>query len=133
MRVAHSRLSPQTDFSKKDIVSNSDVPKKIAQIQFGTLDTESIQKVGEVKVTNRDLFDPATQDSPQRLPSEAGCLDARLGVSGKGGDICKTCGEKLQVCSGHFGYIRLELPVYHAGFFSTPWPSCNVFANAVLG
>lgn len=117
--MSRVRASSQEDRSHthKEVVSNSNVPKKISQIQFGTLDTQSIQKVGEVRVTNRDLFNPATHESPQRLPSEAGPLDARMGVSGKGTDLCKTCGKTLQLCSGHFGYIRLELPVFHAGFF----------------
>lgn len=105
------------DPSVKEIVSNSNVPKKISQIQFGTLNSESIQKVGEVKVTNRDLFNPATHETLQRVPAEGGCMDARMGVSGKSTDICKTCHKSLQVCSGHFGYIRMELPVFHAGFF----------------
>ena len=30
---------------------------------------------------------------------------------------CKTCGKGLADCVGHFGYIDLELPVYHVGYF----------------
>lgn len=31
--------------------------------------------------------------------------------------ICGTCGKGLTDCIGHFGYIDLELPVYHVGYF----------------
>ena len=30
---------------------------------------------------------------------------------------CATCGEKMEECIGHFGFIDLELPVYHVGYF----------------
>jgi DNA-directed RNA polymerase III subunit RPC1 len=31
--------------------------------------------------------------------------------------ICDTCNLKLADCAGHFGYITLELPVFHIGYF----------------
>ena len=37
-------------------------------------------------------------------------LDRRLGISDKH-NSCETCGMRMQDCPGHFGYIRLELPV----------------------
>lgn len=52
---------------------------------------------------------------PARLPAPYGVLDSRLGVSGKT-DSCATCSRKLQDCAGHFGFIKLELPVFHIGF-----------------
>ena len=30
---------------------------------------------------------------------------------------CQTCGEDLSDCIGHYGYIDLELPVFHVGYF----------------
>ncbi len=30
---------------------------------------------------------------------------------------CATCNLGVQECIGHFGYLDLELPVYHVGFF----------------
>ena len=53
---------------------------------------------------------------PERTPTAGGVLDPRLGVSDKKG-ICSTCGGKLTDCMGHFGYIRLVLPVFHIGYF----------------
>lgn len=31
--------------------------------------------------------------------------------------LCGTCGKGLTDCVGHFGYIDLELPVFHVGYF----------------
>lgn len=30
---------------------------------------------------------------------------------------CASCGKTLSECIGHFGYIDLELPVFHVGYF----------------
>lgn len=32
---------------------------------------------------------------------------------------CETCGKNLADCTGHYGYIDLELPVFHVGYFRT--------------
>ena len=45
-----------------------------------------------------------------------GPLDLRLGVSEKNRE-CATCGLSLVDCPGHFGFVKLSLPVYHVGFF----------------
>lgn len=55
------------------------------------------------------------QDS-SRTPKEYGVLDLRMGTSQKDQN-CQTCGEGLADCIGHFGYIDLELPVFHVGYF----------------
>jgi len=53
---------------------------------------------------------------PERRPQPDGVLDPRLGISNKR-TKCETCGLSLQDCTGHFGYIKLELPVFHIGYF----------------
>jgi DNA-directed RNA polymerase beta' subunit len=50
-----------------------------------------------------------------KKPAANGCLDPRLGVSDKT-SVCATCKRKLVDCAGHFGYIKLALPVFHIGF-----------------
>lgn len=30
---------------------------------------------------------------------------------------CETCGQNLSDCVGHFGYIDLQMPVFHVGYF----------------
>lgn len=70
---------------KKECVTVSTAPRKIAKIQFGALNTEEIQKVAEVQVNSRDLY-----RMPQRHVAPHGCLDPHLGVSDKVSS-CLTC------------------------------------------
>jgi hypothetical protein len=95
-----------------------------------------------LQVTNKTLYESS------RRPAPHGCLDSRLGTSQKNA-TCGTCGahprspipllssagvcaplresavvasgEQLATCVGHFGYIQLELPVFHVGLFKDTW------------
>jgi len=31
--------------------------------------------------------------------------------------LCETCHQDVTKCLGHYGYIDLQLPVFHIGFF----------------
>ena len=95
---------------RKSLVKQDLAPKKISNIQFGLLSPSEIQRLAEFQVTSRELF-----SMPSRNPAPGGCLDPRLGVSDKM-SICATCKRKLVDCAGHFGYIRLALPVFHIGY-----------------
>ena len=55
-------------------------------------------------------------EMPQREPKQDGVLDSRLGTSERKG-TCLTCNNSFTKCAGHYGYIRLELPVFHIGYF----------------
>lgn len=68
-------------------------------------------KQGVVEVCDRELYNL----QQERAPKEYGPLDTRMGISMKTGH-CQTCGEPLQTCNGHFGYIKLALPALHVGF-----------------
>lgn len=113
---------------KNSPVVNVTAPKRITKMQFGTLSTEEIQKFAELHVCSRELY-----TMPQKVPSTNGCLDPRMGISDKS-STCQTCrfasyifeeytvdflkfSKKLSDCAGHFGYVQLELPVFHAGYF----------------
>lgn len=65
-----------------------------------------------VQVSDRNLFDLERGRSSQRF----GPLDTRMGISGKH-EHCATCNEPLQACNGHFGHVKLCLPVFHVGYF----------------
>lgn len=41
------------------------------------------------------------------------------------GKKCATCGEDTQKCVGHYGYIKLVLPVFHIGYFR---PTINMLS-----
>ena len=98
-------------FEKKKPVSYNTAPKRIARIQFGTLMKEEMERAAEFEVSNKDLTNQV-----DRTPAINGCLDPRLGISDKF-TTCQTCNKKLAECVGHFGFIKLRLPVFHTGYF----------------
>lgn len=100
-----------TATSRKKLVRGDIAPKRISHLQFGILSPFEMQRVAEFQVTSRELF-----SMPSRKPAHGGCLDPRLGVSDKV-STCATCKKKLVDCAGHFGYIKLALPVFHIGYF----------------
>eukprot|EP00771_Trimastix_marina_P001892 gnl/Trimastix_PCT/3001.p1 GENE.gnl/Trimastix_PCT/3001~~gnl/Trimastix_PCT/3001.p1 ORF type:complete len:1478 (+),score=447.35 gnl/Trimastix_PCT/3001:86-4519(+) len=85
--------------------------KFVNNLQFGLLSAQDTVRLSNVQIVNRELY-----QYPTRNPVPLGVLDRRLGTSDKSG-LCETCGRKMQDCCGHFGYIKLALPVFHVGFF----------------
>ncbi|KAK3261073.1 hypothetical protein CYMTET_30006, partial [Cymbomonas tetramitiformis] len=98
-------------FYTKEPFKEKAAPKKIKSIRFGLMSSQEVVKTGEFHVFERSLY---TQ--PQRLPAPNGVLDLRLGTSDKKGE-CSTCKAKMIDCAGHYGYVKLELPVFHIGYF----------------
>ena len=49
------------------------------------------------------------------VPGQDAQLTRFQGTSSKIGK-CATCMQPLQLCTGHFGHIRLPLPVFHIGY-----------------
>ncbi|KAG8831315.1 hypothetical protein FRC18_006772 [Serendipita sp. 400] len=86
-------------------------PKIIKQLQFSLFSSQDIVKLAEFEVTHRDLYTTA-----DRLPSQNGVLDRRLGTTEKSA-YCETCGLGTVDCVGHFAYMKLVLPVFHIGYF----------------
>lgn len=92
------------------------------------LSAEQMRKQSHVRVVAKNLY---SSDGP-RKPVPFGVLDHRMvglifptvaimllkGTS-EGSNPCETCEKSLQDCTGHYGYIDLELPVFHIGFFRT--------------
>ena len=74
---------------------------------------QDVKRLSILELHQRDLYDISV---PSRPPAKYGVLDKRLGTSEKT-DCCETCGESIQDCVGHFGVIRLALPVFHIGYF----------------
>ncbi len=72
-----------------------------------------MKQLSVLECHQRDLYDVSVASRP---PAAYGVLDKRLGTSDKN-DVCETCGENIQDCVGHFGVIRLVLPVFHIGYF----------------
>ncbi|KAL3897392.1 MAG: hypothetical protein SGCHY_003452, partial [Lobulomycetales sp.] len=87
--------------------------KKISGISFGVFSDQQLKQLSVLELHERNIYDIS---GPQRVPAKFGVLDNRLGPTGKG-SLCGTCGEPHQKCVGHFGVVRLTLPVFHVGFF----------------
>lgn len=90
-----------------------DATKRIKHIQFGVLSPQEIVGMSELEITTKDMY--CIGESGERAPIPHGVLDKRLGVSDKR-SLCETCGLKMADCVGHYGYIRLVLPVFHIGY-----------------
>ncbi|KAG7855879.1 hypothetical protein KL939_004343 [Ogataea angusta] len=89
-------------------------PKCISGIEFGALSAAEIVAQSEVEVATRNLFDL----DHGRAPVANGALDTKMGISSKSGE-CATCHGNLNTCHGHFGHIKLALPVFHVGYFKS--------------
>ncbi|TDH69964.1 hypothetical protein CCR75_006384 [Bremia lactucae] len=108
-RVGH-RVERRNPLVKQFVLEN-DRPSKISHLNFGLLSDVDMMRMSELRVQSKDLFKVQTRE-----PQVGGVLDKRLGVSNKK-DTCTTCQLNLADCVGHFGYIPLELPVFHIGYF----------------
>ncbi|MHA1893027.1 MAG: DNA-directed RNA polymerase subunit A' [Candidatus Helarchaeota archaeon] len=87
----------------------SKVTKMIDRIGFGVLRPEEIRKMSVTRIITADTYD---EDG---LPIDSGLMDGRLGTV-EPGQRCKTCGNRVDDCPGHFGHIELARPVIHVGF-----------------
>jgi DNA-directed RNA polymerase III subunit RPC1 len=74
------------------------------------LSSSDISKLSSIELVNRGLYSENRESVPY------GPLDLKLGVNEKG-KTCNTCSKKIVDCPGHFGYIRLALPIFHIGYF----------------
>ncbi|XP_029638657.1 DNA-directed RNA polymerase III subunit RPC1 isoform X1 [Octopus sinensis] len=90
----------------------ADVAKKISHVTFGLMSKNQMQQASHIHVVSKDLY----IQGAIRKPVVHGVLDHRMGTSERDSN-CETCGKCLADCTGHFGYIDLELPVFHIGYF----------------
>ncbi|XP_041117381.1 DNA-directed RNA polymerase III subunit RPC1 isoform X1 [Polyodon spathula] len=96
----------------KEQFRETDVAKKISHICFGMKSAEQMRQQAHLQVVSKNLY---SQDS-SHTPLPYGVLDHRMGTSEKDRP-CETCGKNLSDCLGHYGYIDLELPCFHIGYF----------------
>ncbi|EYB98276.1 hypothetical protein Y032_0132g1690 [Ancylostoma ceylanicum] len=97
----------------KEQFRESDLARKVVGVKFIPGDSDFMRQAAHIRVLNNRLY----EDVPGKwIPAQCGPLDPRLGTASKHGQ-CKTCGRLLADCVGHFGYIDLDFPVFHVGFF----------------
>ena len=105
-------VKPQPVEFTKDPFEEPTAPRKIRSVRFSLMSPQEIAKCGVFHVFERNLY-----QMPQRVPLKNGILDPRMGTTDKKGAECATCKGKLIDCAGHFGYVKLEMPVFHIGYF----------------
>ena len=86
---------------------SNDEQKKIKSIQFGLLSPSDIERMAVCEIN------PFNENGKISIK---GLKDLRFGPIDNN-KKCKTCKKDIDNCPGHFGYIKLEKPVYHVGFF----------------
>ncbi|XP_061665680.1 DNA-directed RNA polymerase III subunit RPC1 [Syngnathoides biaculeatus] len=96
----------------KEQFRETDVAKKISHICFGMKSADQMRQQAHIQVVSKNLYSQDTKHSP--LPY--GVLDHRMGTSEKDRP-CLTCGKNLADCLGHYGFLDLELPCFHVGYF----------------
>src|SRR3989338_778546 len=94
------------------IEAEQHIHKQVKSIVFSILSPKMIKAMASAKIVTPELYDK------DGYPVDGGLMDIRLGVIDPG-LRCKTCGEKLKKCVGHFGYIELARPVYHINYIKT--------------
>ncbi|WVZ86219.1 hypothetical protein U9M48_033038 [Paspalum notatum var. saurae] len=96
-------------------------PQRVKSLRFSTLSSNEIRKSAEVQVWNNRIYGTDMKPVPN------GLLDMRMGLTKKNknkkkGDDeehrCTTCHGPFAECPGHFGYLKLALPVFNVGFFN---------------
>ncbi|MFH1257156.1 MAG: DNA-directed RNA polymerase subunit A' [Candidatus Diapherotrites archaeon] len=83
--------------------------KRISYVEFQVLGPQMIRKMSGLEIKSPETYDK------DGFPMESGLMDPHLGVINPG-LRCKTCGQKMKQCPGHFGHLELVRPVVHAEF-----------------
>lgn len=76
----------------------------IESINFSLLSPQMVKKIAVAEITKPELYDN------DGFPVDSGVMDPKLGVIDPGLK-CRTCGNSIGSCLGHFGYIELVKPV----------------------
>jgi len=85
------------------------IMKKIGSVDFNFIYPELVRKMSAIEIKTPETYDK------DGYPMEGGLMDPHLGVINPG-IKCKTCGQTMKNCSGHFGHLEFERPVIHSEF-----------------
>ena len=83
-----------------------------ASIQFSVLRGSDLEKMSDVPISTRTMYSRHDNVTPMKN----GVLYSRLGTNEKNGS-CGTCNQGMTECPGHFGFLKLALPIFHVGYF----------------
>ncbi|KAJ0539434.1 putative DNA-directed RNA polymerase [Helianthus annuus] len=87
--------------------------KRIKSIKFSMLSDADVLNIGEVEVYSSKCYGGEAVTGTV----VNGLLDPRMGPPNRF-STCETCHGKFQECPGHFGYLKLALPVFNVGYIS---------------
>ncbi|KAE8781360.1 DNA-directed RNA polymerase III subunit 1-like [Hordeum vulgare] len=96
--------------TKEPFIEDDDT-RRIKSMRFSMLSGKEIRQSAEAQVWNNRIYGPDMKPVPN------GLLDTRMGAANKQGD-CGTCHGSYTECPGHFGYLKLALPVFNVSFFN---------------
>lgn len=85
--------------------------RRIKSMRFSMFSGKEIRQSAETQVWNNRIYGNDMKPVPN------GLLDPRMGAANKFGE-CATCHGSYHECPGHFGYLKLVLPVFNVGFFN---------------
>jgi DNA-directed RNA polymerase II subunit RPB1 len=80
----------------------------ISAVEFSLFGPEEIARMSVCRVQEPTMY-------IQNLPAPRGVNDHRMGSVDRR-LACGTCRRSVHDCSGHFGHIKFEFPVYHVGY-----------------
>lgn len=86
--------------------------QRIESIRFSVHSGDDIRKQAEVQVWKNSIYDINIKPAPD------GLLDLRMGPPSQN-FTCATCHGNFTDCPGHFGYLKLTLPVFNVGYFNS--------------
>ncbi|MGC8516452.1 MAG: DNA-directed RNA polymerase subunit A' [Candidatus Acidifodinimicrobium sp.] len=96
---------------------------KIYGIEFGVLSPRMIEKMSSVAITSSELYDI------DGFPVDGGLADMRLGITDPG-LVCRTCGNTIKDCPGHFGHLELARPVFNIKMIPKIYDLLNATCDA---
>ncbi|KAH0454085.1 hypothetical protein IEQ34_018409 [Dendrobium chrysotoxum] len=86
--------------------------QRIKSIRFSVNSGDDIRKQAEVQVWKNGIYDANIKPVPD------GLLDLRMGPPNRN-FTCATCHGNFTECPGHFGWLKLTLPVFNVGYFNS--------------
>ncbi|KAF7456702.1 dna-directed rna polymerase iii rpc1 [Cryptosporidium felis] len=104
-------LIPDNLNLSKENVANVLKRRNIEAVEFSAMGRDEIARSAHMEVLHREIYKPMTN-----IPLQGGVLDLRLGAH-RADSQCSSCGGTLKTCGGHWGYIDLQQPVFHVGYF----------------
>lgn len=102
-------------FLLKEKVDETTWNWEITGLTFDALSSAEIVKYSNVRITHEQMY-----AAGGTKPVPHGPMDLHLGANRAARDDsgrCQTCGGNWDECVGHWGYVKLPVPVFHPGYF----------------